>query len=301
MGRTWAAGRRSPRRIPSSSAKACIRCCWRPPTASAWKSRSGSRRARPPGWSARSPEPRPSARAQRQHLQHPDVPPLVHEPIVLEERVPLRPRLRQHHLDPLAPERLGPAHRLREQIASDALVPLLRVHHEDVDGSDSSSGLELRAVGQRQEREQPPVGERVVRDEALQLGMLHHPGEDRFLVLRRHHPSLARQQAEEGLAIAAIQWAEPPFLAAGREQRRDAGRHGTEDYFFATFEDNSESMIALKESKGRAPTSLRPLMKNVGVPLAPSAFPALMSAWIRDCAPRASTAAFQRETSSPIS
>src|SRR5207245_7536503 len=82
---------------------------------------------------------------------------------------------------------------------------------------------------------------------------------------------------------------------------RRKGGHWCEGYFFATLEDNSSSITCLNDSNGMAPTSRLPLMKKVGVPFAPTALPALMSAWITACPPWDSTDAFHFATSSPIS
>src|SRR5207302_9644287 len=133
----------------------------------------------------------------------------------------------------------------------------------------------------------------------------HHPGEHSFLILRGHAPALARQQPERSLAVAALQGPDPPVLR-GRGSwrarprrtapRRRKGGHQCEGYFFATLEDNSSSITCLNDSKGMAPTSRLPLMKKVGVPFAPTALPALMSAWIRACPLCDSTDAFHFAT-----
>ena len=63
----------------------------------------------------------------------------------------------------------------------------------------------------------------------------------------------------------------------------------------------SSSMTSLNASKGCAPTNSRPLMKKVGVPLAPTAVPAAESSSTRLVNLPESSAALNLPTSRPIS
>src|SRR5207248_6812035 len=180
--------------------------------------------------------------------------------------------------------------RLDEQVVADALVPVLRSDQEQVDRRHPAAQPQLRPVRHGDHRENLGESRRVMCDKALHFRMLDHPGDGQFLVTRGDRPAIGGEQPERGVPVAALE--RPDAIVLPARSRRLRHGHAARAYFFATRAASSASITCMKESNGIAPTSFLPLMKKVGVPLAPTALPAFMSAWMPPCSACESTALF---------
>src|SRR5205823_5075480 len=88
---------------------------------------------------------------------------------------------------------------------------------------------------------------------------------------------------------------------AGPRRNGDASADSTIDQYFdyRLLSWSSSSMTRLNSSNGCAPLSVRPFMKNAGVPDTPASFPSLISASTAALYLRESTQPLKREASRP--